>query len=152
MRIELEVLERSVESTGQTSAICDSLIRHYLCNYVYPPCDAREHPIGICQEDCELFTSHRGECSFEINFLLGLDVNNLRNLEACNDTLRHLEVVSQGNNISRSSQCLEVAGKVMTYDFVGTQSGIYPFTFDNHVPVECTDSIGLIRVCYSQVD
>ena len=29
-------------------------------------------PFGICQEDSELFSDHHGECSFEIDCLLGL--------------------------------------------------------------------------------
>ena len=106
---ELDRLDQTVNNNPSVTAYCEELIRNYLCNYLYPPCDeSGTSPLGICEEDCVTFAIDT-RCVNQIDFLFALSVEELKYFKHCNNTLLHIE--EYGVYFSRTSQCININGK-----------------------------------------
>ena len=110
---DLERLEGVLERNPFVVKFCEEVIRKYLCYYIYPPCDeGGTSPLGICEEDCEMFGVQDSQCTHEINFLLSLSFDELQYLRHCNNTLLHIEEYGiNGITTSDSSQCIKIFGE-----------------------------------------
>lgn len=105
-----------LELASLSSPFCDEVGRTYICNYIYPPCEANM-PLGVCPNECEKFLVTENPCTNDFRSLAALRVQNFMFDMDCSNSTAY--ILDTGVSVNFSMECVNITSKCIgDYDFI----------------------------------